>query len=180
MTCVIGIETPSGVVMAADSLSVQGWAKDFSTTEKIFRVGPFTIGGCGHMRATQLVRHTLKVQPPAEDPDLYPYMVGEFVPALRACLSEGGYAHKENEVETARESSWLVGVNKQLFYIGSDYCTSRSKRGYDAIGSGSAYACGVLHALADEHPLKQCEVALSAAAEHNIGVAPPFLILEPR
>lgn len=180
MTCVVGIETPDGVVMGADTLATAGWASDVPTTDKVFRTGPFVIGGSGAMRASQLIRYTLKVQAPSDDPDLYPYMVGELVPAIRTCLSEGGYSHKENEVETARNSCWLIGVKGQLFYVGADFCVSRSRRGYDAIGSGSSYAMGVLYALEYEPPLTRCEIALAAAAENDIGVAPPFVVLEPR
>lgn len=195
MSCVVGIKTGDGrIIMGADSIYVGGgWFKDHSASPKLFRVGEFLIGSTGSIRVRQLVAHCF--DPPEslnEYPDPEKYMVREFIPALRVCLKEGGAVKVEHGLEES--GTFLVGVRGHLFVIGENYQCVEMGSEYAAIGCAMEWATGALYATswdvatggyldrADAErarsPHDRLMIALECAANHNLGVRPPFIIEE--
>jgi hypothetical protein len=148
MSCVVGLVTTAGVWMGADSIAVEDCAAPpyvVRREPKVFAVGSLLFGCVDSIRATQLVRYALRVprRPAAQDP--HEYLVTALVPALRACLKEGGQA----EVRDNREfgSSFLVGCAGRLFTIEDDFHVGETLVPYAAIGAGGYAATAALHAL---------------------------------
>lgn len=188
MTCIAGLVHGGHVYMGADSAGVSGWDLSIRADAKLFRRGPYLMGFTDSYRMGQLLRYRLNVdatsgpnQPSHADvvartDDLHGFMATRFIDDVRACLKTGGYQKTENEVE--RGGTFLVGVGGRLFRVERDYQVGEPLAGYDAVGSGQAYALGALHALvvAEGEPARKVAAALEAAAAHNIGVRPPFLL----
>lgn len=175
MTCVVGVETPEGVIIGADSATTIGWNIYSRYDGKVFRTGDFVIGTCGSVRAHELIRYAFTPPPLIATDNLNRYLAVDFVNELRSVLKDGGWAKKENEVEEG--TTLLVGVHGKLYNISSAYSTCRSTRGYDAIGCGRDFALGVMHTLPLLTPEERIRRALEAAAEHSAGVAGPFVII---
>ena len=83
-------------------------------------------------------------------PKLDQFITQKFIPALRECFESTGYAMPENDQSShiAEHSSQIVVViNGTIYIIDGDYSWTSDKTGIYAIGSGSSYALGALHAL---------------------------------
>ena len=103
------------------------------------------------------------------------FMVTKFIDSVMKCFKDNGYSHiKENE-----ESGgvFLVGYDKRLFRIDSDFQVGESYTEYEAIGCGYHLAMGALYALSgyDITPHDKINTALSAADKFSSGVSPPFV-----
>jgi ATP-dependent protease HslVU (ClpYQ) peptidase subunit len=125
----------------------------------------------------QLLRYCGDEPPEPETDDLMWFMVRLFVPWVRSVLKDGGFAKKENEVETAGQI--LVGVKRRLFCLDSDYQIAEPANGIAAIGSGYQIALGALWTTARlGFPGPQARVisALEAAEEMVATVRGPFTL----
>ena len=105
-------------------------------------------------------------------------MVKKFIPALKVCLSEGGWqAEKDGREEGGQ---FIVGILGDLFFIEGDYQVGKPACPYHAVGSGANVALGALYASAKskQNPTQRILVALQAAEAFNAGVRGPFKIVE--
>jgi len=72
------------------------------------------------------------------------FMTAVFIPELKKCFEEASYS-KDGD----HESQIIVLVNGSVYEIGEDYSWCHDVVGAYAVGSGSAYALGVLNALSE-------------------------------
>lgn len=176
MTCIVAVEYRGKVHMGGDAAGSNGQTIAIMTEPKVFRRGRFVIGYTTSFRMGQLLQHTLKAPPlSAEWADNLPgFMVTKFIPAVRKCLSDGGYLKRSDEV--IKGGTFLVGVKGELYVVESDMQVGRVADGYYAVGSGSELALGSMHTtrLDDLTPQARLLAALSAAEHHATGVAGPF------
>lgn len=175
MTCIVGLVAEDGAVyIGGDSAGIGGWSLTVRKDTKVFRNGPFLIGGSESFRMLQLLHHAFT--PPEYDPaiDVTKFMSTTVVDAFRDCFKAGGYARKNSEQEAG--GTFLIGFAGRLFYIGQDYQVGEPISGYEAIGCGDQVACGALYATQGREPQKRIEIALQAAEAHNAGVRGPFVI----
>jgi ATP-dependent protease HslVU (ClpYQ) peptidase subunit len=179
MTCIVGIETPDGVLLGADSIAADPatWTAATRAEAKLFRVGDYLFGFTTSFRMGDLLRYHLAL-PAAPKTRLHRHMVMGVVPAIRACLKEGGFATTKDGAEVGGE--FLVGARGQLFHVSSDYQVGRSAHGYGAVGSGLQAALGALSATEEEEPRTRARKALEAAARHTLGVRGPWRFLAER
>jgi hypothetical protein len=176
MTCIVGLVNNGDVWIGGDSAGV---ASDFSRQiridSKVFAVGPMLIGYTTSFRMGQLLRYRLTLPAHPDGMDSHEYMATEFVDAVRACLSKGGFSEKEKEREIG--GFFLVGYRGRLFQIESDYQVGEDASGEYAVGGGDKLAMGALFATRHiQQPRYRVEKALEAAAERNAGVSPPFVV----
>lgn len=176
MTCIVGIQHPEGVTIAADSAGSDGWTISSRADTKVFRNHGYLFGFCGSFRMGQLLHYSfIPPRPPARDVERF--MTTVFVDAVRECLTEGGYARTKNGVETG--GTFLVGVNGHLFCVEDDYQVGRERHGFAAIGSGDEVALGSLHTTRTYtlSPRSRALAALKAAEELTTFVRGPFKVL---
>jgi ATP-dependent protease HslVU (ClpYQ) peptidase subunit len=176
MTCIVGLVHDGKVFMGADSAGASGWDSVVRRDSKIFHAGPFLMGFTTSFRMGQLLRYKLAVPGRSENQDQHAYMVTDFVDAVRECLKTGGYAKKDNEVETG--GTFLVAYQGHLYQIQDDYQVMESADAFDACGCGSAVAKGAMFATEDIllPPKHRLMLALQAAERFNNGVCGPFHI----
>lgn len=179
MTCIVGIETDRGVLLGADSMAGDAayWGADTHTTPKLFRVGPYVFGFTTSFRMGDLLRYHLTLPMPPKT-RLHRHMVIAVVPAVRACLKEGGFATTKEGAEVGGD--FLVGVRGELYQVSSNYMVSRSANGYAAVGCGQFVASGALFATEGQEPRARVRRALEAAQHHNMGVRGPWRFLAQR
>lgn len=178
MTCIVGLETRDGVLMAGDSAAVGNNDRYATRLTKVFRRGEFLIGYTTSYRMGQLLQYRLLVDPQADEQTDLEYMATTFIDAVRTCLKEGGFAKVENAQEEG--GSFLVGYKGKLYEVASDFQVNSSRYGYMAIGSGADVALGSMWTslrLIGDREAKPDVVVISAleAAEHfNNCVYPPY------
>lgn len=179
MTCVIGLETPDGVWIGADSAgSTPYGSQTLRADTKVFRHGPMLFGFCGSYRMGQLLRFNLELTPQPAGMKDYEYMVRHVIEDVRDCLKYGGFTWVEKNTETG--GNFLVAYNDRLYEVEEDFQVGVSSRSYVAIGSGGEVASGAMAILSDGDlpPTKQIKRALKVASEHDAFVAPPFVVMK--
>lgn len=188
MTCIVGLETPTGVIIGGDSAGVAGWDLDVRADTKVFTRGPYAFGFTSSFRMGQLLRYAPSVELDAgpqfcpgvdgSDDDLDRFMATTFVDAVRALLKAGGYAKRENEQEEG--GTFLVGVAGRLYEVHSDYQVARSTAGFSACGCGAQIALGAMYAMIGKrcHNDVKVRTALDAAERFSAGVRGPMHLVE--
>ena len=180
MTCIIGIVEKDKIYMGADSLgSASTWCKTRKDKKICIKKSvddiEFIIGYTSSYRMGQLLRYNLQI-PRVDKLELHEYMVTKFIPAIRECFKDGGYARKKDDEE--KGGQFLVGVKNRLFQIECDYQVGESVHNYDSVGCGFELALGSLFSTADiEAPENRINIALEAAEEFSNGVRKSFNIM---
>ena len=173
MTCIVGLAHEGKVYIGGDSAGVDGrWALTVRADQKVFRNGEFIMGFSTSFRMGQLLAYALNPPRRHPDDDVYSYMVGDFIDAVRECLKKGGYATKKDEVETG--GSFLVGYSGRLFHVEASFQVGESCSGFNACGCGDLIALGAMHVTASASPKPRILAALSAAEQLSAGVRGPF------
>lgn len=176
MTALAAIRTESTIVMASDSAATAGLQLLVRFDPKIFRSGPFLIGGTASYRALQLLRfdNALAQMEPTEN-EATEFMVRSFVPRLRTILKEGGHIHVENGCERS-EAILLAAFRSHLFRIDTDFQVAESADSFIACGCGEEIMLGSLFSTSGD-PRQRLEIALSAAERYSAGVRRPWLFM---
>lgn len=178
MTCIVGLVTPTSVIIGGDSAGVSGYDLTIRKDPKVFQRGPFLIGYTTSFRMGQVLRFKLQTPPHFTEWDDFEYMATAFVDEVRRVFKEEGFASRENEREEG--GIFLVGYRGRLYKIQSDYQVSESVDNFNACGCGEAYARGAMYGMRGlvTYPHNFVNLALLAAAEYSAGVRAPFTILE--
>lgn len=176
MTCIVGLVDGGDVWIGGDSAaSRESGELTLRRDPKVFRRGEYLIGFTDSWRMGQLLRYRLAVPERPGSVELFEWMATEFVDAVRRCLSEGGFAHIDNNVEEG--GGFLVAVGGRLFGVDSDYQVGEDLSGYSAVGCGAEVALGALAATRDLGGRIRVKRALEAAELHMNGVRRPFKVV---
>lgn len=195
MTTIAAIQGDNYSVVGADtrisSLDSNGMAYQISTLgsgqSKISLNKKYLLGAAGDVRAINILHHVF--QPPAVQEDLRgkkldQFITSKFIPSLRSCFDQQGYSltddrsEKENRAEQG--SSIVVIVNATIYVIENDYSWTSEAGGLYAVGTGSSYALGALHALTGGKKLSPTQAkrtvlkALQITAKYDPHTGPPF------
>ena len=180
MTCVVGLLDKGDVWMGADSAGVAGRLVVKRDDSKVFRNGPFLMGFTTSFRMGQLLRYSF--EPPKHEsgiPD-HKFMCTTFTDAVRKCFKDGGYAKKNDEVESA--GCFLVGYHGKLFEVESDYQVGISHDDFAAVGCGDELAMASLTSTDNTKmpPKARVRLALKVAEKYSTGVCGPFRVMRLR
>lgn len=187
MTCIVGVSNGTTVWIGGDSAGVAGYSLTVRADQKVFRRGEFVMGFTDSFRMGQLLRYCLTPPEPTPGADLFEYMAGPFIDAVRDCLKAGGYARRRDETEEG--GNFLVGLRGRLFEVCSDYQIGETRAGFNAIGCGASLALGAMevqrslapesgpHADSRLSPDLCLLRALRAAEAWSSGVRGPFHVV---
>jgi ATP-dependent protease HslVU (ClpYQ) peptidase subunit len=167
--------------MGADSIAMNGWARDIIAESKMFKRCGMLFGCAGNPRMAQILRYqtVFKAQMGAQSDE--EWLVCEVVERARVAFKEYGYTETENGRELG--ASFLLGYKGKLYSVEGSFQLCRSARKMCAMGAGDDFALGALHAT-----LKQFETwseasitsainhALQTASELSSAVAGPFMV----
>lgn len=162
MTVVVGVRHKQGVVLAADaqwSWSNDNRMADLAQPKVHSLLDTLAVGYCGSGRFGQILTYHLTdslEDPflPREDRDEQYWAVREFIPYLRDVTSAHGHLHilEADQTESFGESAFLLAVRGVLFLVESDFSVNQHRLPYEAVGSGSENAMGVLHERLGDDP----------------------------
>lgn len=176
MTCIVGLVDGGRVFIGGDSAGTSDWHLQIRADRKVFESSGFLYGFSGSFRAGQILQYCF--EPPVtgrDDPDLMRYMVGEFIPALRAAIE----CEVGKEDRKAIHFDFLVGFRERLFAVSNDMQVGEFAAGFGACGCGRDPALGALTVLhrVNVDPAWKLKRALEAAEQWNSGVRGPFTVL---
>ena len=177
ITCIVGMVQDNKVYIGGDSATTNGNRRTIKESSKAIKRGEFVMGGAGYAVVNQIMSHVTTLPPIYENQTPIDYMINTFLPLFRKTVKEIGQMIIKDHKETT-DSQFLIGYRGHLFKIGVDLNVLESIDGYDCIGSGGAYALGVLHATKDSSlsPEERITKGLEAASYFDSFVYPPFEI----
>ena len=180
MTTIVGIQGDKYSVICTDSrissFDSTGMAYQMTTlgtgSSKVAQNGRYLLGAAGDVRAINILHHAFQPPTPTFTTagiKLDQFITQKFIPALRECFEETGYAMPdlaEDKGHIAEHSlTVLVVINGVIYIIDGDYSWTSDKTGVYAIGTGSAYALGALHAITNgkEQSVAKAKTAVNKA-----------------
>lgn len=193
MTTIVAVQGPSWSVVGFDSQVTEGEQRRYTMSRgssKVVKNGEYILGAAGDVRAINILAHSFR--PPAIGDlvgiKLDRFMTSKFVPALRKCFEEQGYAASTKETkEIAEQGSTVLAVaNGVIYVIGEDYSWVRDTTGVYSFGSGGDFALGALFALGADTPQSSSSMmtteklirkALAVAARLDPGTGSPFHVV---
>jgi len=182
VTCVVGVRSKSGVLLAADSqfttdsgngaLRMANDSKTYALSELV------AIAYCGSGRLGQILTYHLReLDEPPVAMDEHEWAVRYFVDELRGALDAHGHLHTHRGVETLGWSAFLLAVRGRLFSVWEDFDVLEHAFPFDALGSGAEVAMGAMSSLvvaadrrrpmADAKAEEVASAGIAAAAEHT-------------
>jgi hypothetical protein len=147
---------------------------------KIVKNDDYLFAAAGDLRAINILEHVFN--PPDalgySGKDLDTFITADFIPALRRCFEEQGYADgpttksdSDSKESASQGSTVLVVVNGSVYEIDEDYSWVKDVSGLYAMGTGGDYAIGALYALIDPKKKLTPDAAKEMAKEAlNIGI----------
>lgn len=191
MTTIVAVQGQSWAVVGFDSRVTEESGRSYTLgrgSSKVVKNGQYLLGAAGDVRAINILAYSF-VPPKAGDLTgvrLDRFITSKFVPALRSCFEEHGYASRETKEQAQHGSVVLVIVNGQIYEIDEDYAWVRDTTGIYSFGSGGDYALGAMYAmtgdtLADsgvETTKKVIKESLQIAARLDVGSGPPFHVMQ--
>lgn len=190
MTTIVAVQGQAWAVVGFDSRVTEEGGRSYTLgrgSAKVVKNGQYLLGAAGDVRAINILAYAF-TPPKALDlvgVRLDRFMTSKFVPALRSCFEDHGYAARESKEQAQHGSVVLAIVNGQIYEIGEDYAWVRDTTGIYSFGSGGDYALGAMYAKAGEdlasHGVEKTQKvvrdALAVAARLDVGSGPPFHVM---
>lgn len=167
MTTIVMVEKKNGVEVAYDSKVSNGYSHDELEQPKVFSSQGITYGVAGAVGLANLLE-SITVQPPEKDSipkEVDQWVQRVLIPAMRRQVMDY-HPHSTFDAE------WqvLVVVNKRVYAIGGDFSRVRNTSGRYAIGSGSLFARGALHAGASAKRAVEIAAEIDPWTGHEVKV----------
>lgn len=111
--------------------------------------GPYLLGAAGDVRAINILAHAFSPPKPGSlvGARLDRFITSKFVPELRSCFEDHGYAYREPKERAVHGSVILAIINGVIYEIDEDYSWVRDASGMYAAGTGGDFAIGALYAM---------------------------------
>lgn len=182
MTTLIAFQGPDFAILGADCQITDGDKRILSPSiPKIVKIGKYLLGVAGDARPGDLLAFNWK--PPLYDgTDPVKFMGKKVIPSIINVFKTNGYDYTKE----GASYSFLIVFGGNVFEVGDDLSMSQSSDGLYGVGSGSAYALGVMqYALAFERGIAGAtaksvtdaiECALTISAKYDINTHAPFQI----
>jgi ATP-dependent protease HslVU (ClpYQ) peptidase subunit len=183
MTCIVAIAQNGTVYMGSDhaaSDDKSGWI--ISRKEpKVFKVGQYGIGFTDSFRMGQILQYNWtppKYTPTKTNSGLDKFMRTKFIDSIKDAFSQHGFG-SHSPGQDAEGGIFIVGVEGRVFTVDEDFHVGEAVVNYMAEGSGAMFALGALYATKNQkNPKMRMKVALEAATEFSMSVAPPFTYIQ--
>lgn len=183
MTCIVAIAQNGTVYMGSDhaaSDEKSGWILA-RREPKCFKVGQYGIAFTDSFRMGQILQYNWtppKYTPTKTNSGLDKFMRTKFIDSVKQAFKDHGFGSIVQGQED-EGGIFLVGVEGRIFTIDEDFHVGENIVNYMAEGSGGMFALGSLHTTKNQkNPKMRLKLALEAASEFSMSVAPPFTYIQ--
>jgi len=146
MTTLVGIQTATGVALAADSQITEDNLRSIAlSTPKIVAVGKYPLGITGDTRPGDILAYNWRPPAPKYGDDPVIFMGRKVIPSIVNTFREHNYDYNEALKDKDSGFDYLLAFNGNLFHIACDLSFFQSQYGAYAIGSGGQIALGYLY-----------------------------------
>jgi ATP-dependent protease HslVU (ClpYQ) peptidase subunit len=183
MTCIVAIAQNGTVYMGSDhaaSDDKSGWVMS-RKEPKVFKVGQYGLAFTDSFRMGQILQYNWtppKYTPTKTNSGLDKFMRTKFVDSVKVAFKEHGFGDIGGTDEDTG-GIFIVGLEGRIFVVDEDFHVGENVVNYMAEGSGGMFALGALHATKNQkNPKMRLKLALEAASEFSMSVAPPFTYIQ--
>jgi ATP-dependent protease HslVU (ClpYQ) peptidase subunit len=146
MTTLVGIETATSVVLAADSQITEDNLRSIVlSTPKIVSVGRYLLGITGDTRPGDILTYNWRPPTPKYGDDPVVFMGRKVIPSIFQAFRDNHYDPNEALKDKDSGFDYLLAFNGNLFHVACDLSFFQSEHGAYAIGSGGQFAMGYLY-----------------------------------
>jgi ATP-dependent protease HslVU (ClpYQ) peptidase subunit len=183
MTCIVAIAQNGTVYMGSDhaaSDDKSGWVMS-RKEPKVFKVGQYGIAFTDSFRMGQILQYSWtppKYTPTKTNSGLDKFMRTKFIDSVKVAFKDHGFGDiGGNDEDTG--GIFIVALEGRIFVVDEDFHVGENVVNYMAEGSGGMFALGALHATKNQkNPKMRLKLALEAASEFSMSVAPPFTYIQ--
>lgn len=179
MTCIVGLVDRGKVWIGGDTGAsmLDGSQRQSWKNSKVFIKENFLFGYAGDFRFGQLLEYAFEPPPKVENQTDLRYLVTTFTDSLITTLQNSKFL-LEDKNSLPESNGFLLGYNGVLYEFQEDFAWGIPSSNYSALGSGSPYALGVLHALYGSNQGAKTIItkALTASSVFCGSVLEPFII----
>jgi ATP-dependent protease HslVU (ClpYQ) peptidase subunit len=183
MTCIVAIAQNGTVYMGSDhaaSDDKSGWVMS-RKEPKCFKVGQYGIAFTDSFRMGQILQYSWtppKYTPTKTNSGLDKFMRTKFIDSVKVAFKDHGFGDIGGTDEDTG-GIFIVGIEGRIFVVDEDFHVGENVVNYMAEGSGGMFALGALHATKNQkNPKMRLKLALEAASEFSMSVAPPFTYIQ--
>jgi ATP-dependent protease HslVU (ClpYQ) peptidase subunit len=183
MTCIVAIAQNGTVYMGSDhaaSDDKSGWVMS-RKEPKCFKVGQYGIAFTDSFRMGQILQYSWtppKYTPTKTNSGLDKFMRTKFIDSVKVAFKDHGFGDIGGTDEDTG-GIFIVGLEGRIFVVDEDFHVGENVVNYMAEGSGGMFALGALHATKNQkNPKMRLKLALEAASEFSMSVAPPFTYIQ--
>ena len=183
MTCIVAIAQNGTVYMGSDhaaSDDKSGWVMS-RKEPKVFKVGQYGIAFTDSFRMGQILQYNWsppKYTPTKTNSGLDKFMRTKFIDSVKVAFKDHGFGDIGGTDEDTG-GIFIVGLEGRIFVVDEDFHVGENVVNYMAEGSGGMFALGALHATKNQkNPKMRLKLALEAASEFSMSVAPPFTYIQ--
>jgi ATP-dependent protease HslVU (ClpYQ) peptidase subunit len=183
MTCIVAIAQNGTVYMGSDhaaSDDKSGWIMS-RREPKCFKVGQYAIAFTDSFRMGQILQYNWnppKYVPTKTNSGLDKFMRTKFIDSVKVAFKDHGFGDIGGTDEDTG-GIFIVGLEGRIFVVDEDFHVGENVVNYMAEGSGGMFALGALHATKNQkNPKMRLKLALEAASEFSMSVAPPFTYIQ--
>ena len=183
MTCIVAIAQNGTVYMGSDhaaSDDKSGWVMS-RKEPKVFKVGQYGIAFTDSFRMGQILQYSWtppKYTPTKTNSGLDKFMRTKFIDSVKVAFKDHGFGDIGGTDEDTG-GIFIVGLEGRIFVVDEDFHVGENVVNYMAEGSGGMFALGALHATKNQkNPKMRLKLALEAASEFSMSVAPPFTYIQ--
>jgi ATP-dependent protease HslVU (ClpYQ) peptidase subunit len=183
MTCIVAIAQNGTVYMGSDhaaSDDKSGWIMS-RKEPKVFKVGQYGVAFTDSFRMGQILQYNWsppKYTPTKTNSGLDKFMRTKFIDSVKVAFKDHGFGDIGGSDEDTG-GVFIVGLEGRIFVVDEDFHVGENVVNYMAEGSGGMFALGALHATKNQkNPKMRLKLALEAASEFSMSVAPPFTYIQ--
>jgi hypothetical protein len=119
-----------------------------------------------------------KYTPTKTNSGLDKFMRTKFIDSVKVAFKDNGFGDIGGTDEDTG-GIFIVGLEGRIFVVDEDFHVGENVVNYMAEGSGGMFALGALHATKNQkNPKMRLKLALEAASEFSMSVAPPFTYIQ--
>jgi ATP-dependent protease HslVU (ClpYQ) peptidase subunit len=184
VTTLVGIQTATRVVLAADSQVTEDNLRSIVTSApKIVEVGRYLLGITGDTRPGDILTYNWKPPAPKYAESPIHFMGRKVIPSIMQTFRDNGYDYAEALKEKDSGFDYLLAFNGNLFHIACDLSFFQSQYGVYGLGTGGQFAMGYLYSVVKPTgiPFTRAEAiarrAIEIASVLDINTSPPIQLV---
>ena len=147
MTCIVGINTGSKIIIAGDRMG-SGRLTYNQYHEKVFKKDDFIFGVCGCYRVMQLIKHKFVIPKMKVGQTVDNYLYNDFTDNFMQLIRDNNCAVKKDDIYTMN-ADVLFGFKDNLYAMYGNFQILSNNKGYEAMGSGCYHAMASLYSTQD-------------------------------